>query len=227
MFTPKTPRLQNQFNVDNQDATNSSLSDSFDEDNSQSSSFDSLNQLDAPSDTQAWTPSDTLGWTPWLFRVEMRAQPLLGWPAFFAPSPGFAAGHSSSLPVSAASESSPSGSTLMVSASRLASPTTAAAAFSPGDPVPTVSTSSLSSPTSAASGGSADSSSVTISTLGSGLVFVNIYDPSCTAAFEACIVAAEHELSALFTNLDIVRATFKEANDPNSSDLLGTTAPGP
>jgi len=69
MFIPKTPRLHNQLNVDNQDATNSSQLDSFDQDNNQSP-FDSLNQFGAP--------SDTLGWRPWFFRTDASSstQPL-------------------------------------------------------------------------------------------------------------------------------------------------------
>src|SRR5271166_6503255 len=102
MFIPKTPRLHNQLNVDNQDATNSSQLDSFDQDNNQSP-FDSLNQFGAP--------SDTLGWRPWFFRTDASSstQPLFGWGAGFAPSLAVALGDSSSPSMSAASGSSPGG----------------------------------------------------------------------------------------------------------------------
>jgi hypothetical protein len=53
---------------------------------------------------------------------------------------------------------------------------------------------------------------VTVSTPGSGLVFVNTYDASCTTAYENCIVAAEKTLESLFTNSVTVNVTFKEAN---------------
>ena len=57
-----------------------------------------------------------------------------------------------------------------------------------------------------------------VSMSGSGLVFDNTYDSSCTAAYEACIVAAEDQLESLFTNSDDDQCFFQR------SQFEGTTA---
>src|SRR5208282_3595839 len=93
----------------------------------------------------------------------------------------------------------------------------AAAAAAPGDYAPIASTSGVastsgaSSLTNAASGSSPGGSSVIVSTPGSGLEFNNTYGGSCTAAFEACIVAAEKQLESLFTNSVTLNVTFQES----------------
>ena len=188
MFISKNFWLHNQFNVKNHDDTNSSPFDSFDEDNSQSSSFESPNQFG--------TPSDTLGWTPWFFRVDASSstQPLSGWGAGFAPSLRFASNDSSLPSVSAGSGSSPGGSVLSAGAPSGSSP--------------------LISP------------DVIVSTPGSGLEFNNTYGASCTAAFKACIVAAENQLESLFTNSVTLDVTFNESNEGNNGVALGNSSSG-
>jgi hypothetical protein len=51
---------------------------------------------------------------------------------------------------------------------------------------------------------------VKVTTEGSGLVFVNNYDATCTAAYENCIVAAEKTLESLFTNSVTVNVAFTQ-----------------
>jgi hypothetical protein len=70
------------------------------------------------------------------------------------------------------------------------------------------------------------SPAVTISTPGSGLVFDNTYGSSCTAQYEACIVAAEKQLESLFTNSDTINVTFNESNEGNNGDALGNSSNG-
>ncbi len=67
---------------------------------------------------------------------------------------------------------------------------------------------------------------VVVSTSGSGLVFDNTYGSSCTAQFEACIVAAEKQLESLFTNSDTIVVTFNESNEGNNGDALGNSSNG-
>src|SRR5271169_766121 len=87
-----------QFNVYDQDADNSSPSDSSEQDNGQSS-FDSFDQLS----------SDTLAWTPMPFGVERGAPSFLGWGASLAPSAGSAPADFASPSASAPLDSSPGG----------------------------------------------------------------------------------------------------------------------
>jgi hypothetical protein len=81
-----------------------------------------------------------------------------------------------------------------------------------------------SSPSSSAT--SSSGTSTIVSTSGSGLVFDNTYDSSCTAAFEACIVAAEEQLESLFTNSDTIVVTFYESNEGNNHVALGNSSHG-
>jgi hypothetical protein len=183
MFIPKIHWLHNQSNVGNQNDTNSSLTNSIDEDNGQSS-FDSLNQYGSQSDTMG----------PWFFRTDASSstQPLFGWGAGFGPSP-----------VGSLGDSSPSHSSV-----------SAASGSSPGGSVPSAS---------AASGPSLGGSSQTVSMAGSGLVFNNTYDASCSAQFIACIVSAEDELESLFTNSITINESFCEANQGNTGGALGNS----
>jgi hypothetical protein len=187
----RLPKIS-QFNVNDQNDPNSSDLDSFDQNDGQPS-FDSPDQFG--------TLLDATGWSPWFFRAETSPQSFLGWGASVAPFAGFGSGDSFSPSASAASASSRGGSP--------------ASGSSRGASAPVASMAGLSSPTSAASG-----ASVTISTPGSGLVFVNTYESSCTAAFEACIVAAEEELESLFTNSVTLNVTFQEQSSPGSGDAL-------
>ena len=190
-------RKISQFNVNDQNDPNSSELNSFDQNDSQPS-FNSLDQFG--------TLSDATGWSPWFFRAGMSPQSFLGWGASVAPFAGFGSGDSFSPSTSAASASSGGGSP--------------ASGSSRGASAPVASTAGLSSPTSAASG-----ASVTIGTPSSGLVFVNTYESSCTAAFEACIVSAEEELESLFTNSVTLNVTFQEQSSPGSGDALTNSWP--
>ena len=58
---------------------------------------------------------------------------------------------------------------------------------------------------------------------GSGLVFNNSFDSSCSAQFEACVVAAEKTLEGLFTNPVVFNVSFNEKNEGDSSDLASNT----
>ena len=142
----------------------------------------------------------TLDWSPRAFYVETGSQSHLGWGAGFPPSPAVASGSNSASSPSAPSWS-PSGASTAVS-------------------------SAASVTTGASSGGG----STIVSTSGSGLVFDNTYTSNCTAAFEACIVAAEDQLESLFTNSVTLNITFNEAvtaptkTDPNP-DALGNSWP--
>jgi hypothetical protein len=51
-----------------------------------------------------------------------------------------------------------------------------------------------------------------VSAAGSGLVFDNTFDSTCSAAYDACVTAAELELSTLFTNSLTVSVSFHENN---------------
>jgi hypothetical protein len=106
----RLPKLS-QFNVNDQNDSNSL--DSFDQDNGQSS-FDSLDPFD--------TLSGTVGWSPWFFRVDKSVQSFLGWGTSVAPSSGFASGDRSAPSVSVASRSSPGGSVPTARTSALSSP---------------------------------------------------------------------------------------------------------
>ncbi len=78
----------------------------------------------------------------------------------------------------------------------------------------------------ATSGGlSSSSSGDLISTPGSGLVFNNTYDASCTSAYISCIQSAEYQLESLFTNSVTLNMTFKEANEGNNGLALGNNWP--
>jgi hypothetical protein len=189
MLRPFNPR---QFNVYDQDADNSSESDSSEQDNGQSSS-DSFDQLS----------SDTLTWTPMPFGVEGSAPSFLGWGANLTPSAGSAPADGASPSASATLGSSPGGA--------------AASGSSTDAAVATANAASVSS--------SGDSDPV-VSTPGSGLVFDNTYTASCTAAFEACIVAAEKQLESLFTNTDTIVVTFGEQNEGNNHVALGNSSTG-
>ena len=142
----RLPKIS-QFNVNDQNDPNSSGLDLFDQNDGQPS-VDSLDQFG--------TLSDAAAWSPWLFRAENSPQSFLGWGASVAPFAGFSGGSFS--PSTSAASASSSGSSPASGSSR-------------GDSAPVASTAGLSSPTSAASG-----ASVTISTPGSGLVFVNTYE---------------------------------------------------
>src|SRR5271157_5574816 len=163
---------------------------------------DDSSQTDSSDDSsQSWfDPSnpfgaDTLDWSPRVFYVDANSQSHLGWGVGFPPSPAFASGSSSASSVSAPSWSSPGGSTAAANAS------------------------SVSSAASAASGSSGDST-VVVSTSGSGLVFDNTYDGTCTTPYEDCIVAAEDQLESLFTNSDTIVVTFSEKSSPGSGFAL-------
>ena len=79
-------------------------------------------------------------------------------------------------------------------------------------------------PSNAGSGpGSGDTT--TVSTPGSGLVFVNTYAAGDTAAYEADIVAAEETLESLFTNKLTLNVTFAESNEGNNGDALSNSWP--
>jgi hypothetical protein len=66
---------------------------------------------------------------------------------------------------------------------------------------------------------------VVVSTPGSGLVFDNTYAAGCTAPYEACIVAAEHQLESLFTNTDTISVTFNEQNEGANDIALENNSP--
>ena len=61
---------------------------------------------------------------------------------------------------------------------------------------------------------------------GSGLVFNNSFDSSCTAQFEACVVAAEKTLEGLFTNPAVFNVSFSEQNQGNNGDAAENSAGG-
>jgi hypothetical protein len=199
MFKPlKTAK----FNANGQDTDNSFPSDPSDEDNGQPS-FDSFDQIGA----------DRLDWATRQFGVETSAQWLLGWGGRVAPPAGSVSSDSSSSSVRAASHSAPGGSAAAASTSGLSAPMSLAGAGAGSSPgaVPTATE---------ASGFSSSGGSAIVSTPGSGLVFVNTYESSCTAAFEACIVSAEDELESLFTNSVTLNVTFQEQSSPGSGDAL-------
>jgi hypothetical protein len=58
-----------------------------------------------------------------------------------------------------------------------------------------------------------------VSASGSGLVFDNTFDSSCSAEYIACITAAEKELSTLFTNSLTVSVSFHEKNTGKGFEL--------
>ena len=58
---------------------------------------------------------------------------------------------------------------------------------------------------------------------GSGLMFNNTFDASCTSAYIACIVSAEDELESLFTNSVTINESFSEANQGNTGGALGNS----
>jgi hypothetical protein len=72
LIPSKIHRFNVYFNVENQDAVDSPQIDWFDQNDGQSS-FDSLNQFGAP--------SNSLGRSAWFFRIDVSSQPLLGWGA--------------------------------------------------------------------------------------------------------------------------------------------------
>ncbi len=53
---------------------------------------------------------------------------------------------------------------------------------------------------------------------GSGMVFNDSFDSTCTAKFEACVVAAEKTLEGLFTNPIVFNVKFTEQNQGNNGD---------
>jgi len=59
----------------------------------------------------------------------------------------------------------------------------------------------------------------TVSTPGSGLVFVNTYTANCTSQYISCIVAAEQTLESLWTNSVTFNITFDEQAAGNNGDL--------
>ena len=61
----------------------------------------------------------------------------------------------------------------------------------------------------------------TVSTPGSGLVFNNNYDASCSTAFINCIVLAEQQLERLWTNAVTVNINFQE-QAKGTNDFLAT-----
>ena len=84
---------------------------------------------------------------------------------------------------------------------------------------PVASASGPSAPTSAASGSSSGGTGQITGGSGGGLVFNNTFNSSCTAAYKACVVAAEDELSTLFTNSDTINLSFHEANSGKGNAL--------
>jgi hypothetical protein len=56
---------------------------------------------------------------------------------------------------------------------------------------------------------------------GSGLVFNNTFDSTCTQQYINCVVAAEYTLSTLFTNSLTVSVSFTAANQGNNGLALG------
>ena len=179
-------------------------SNDADQDDVNSSSFNSFDEDNYRSSfdllDQFGAPSDALSWGAWFYRVDTGSQPFAGWGAGFAPSLGFASGDPSSPSLSAASASSPGGFTPTISTPSLASSTSPAPTFSPDD------------------------STVEVSSPGSSLVFINTYESSCTAQFEACIVAAEDQLESLFTNFAQLGIEFNEQYAPGASWALENTA---
>ena len=170
------------------------------------------NSVDQGNDQYSFNPfgqigSDSLFWAARSYGVEKRLPAHFSWGAGSGPSPK--AGSAAS-----------------------ASPSNGA----PGSlGVPGASGSSSgggSAPTAAASSNSSSgNSSAPVSTPGSGLVFVNTYDPACTTQFEACVVAAEKQLECLFTNSDTINVTFDEASTAPSTQnpypyALGNTSYG-
>ncbi len=76
-----------------------------------------------------------------------------------------------------------------------------------------------------ASNTSADTTQV-VSSAGSNLVFDNTYDDDCSAAFIACIVAAEEQFESLFTNKVTINVTFSMTDDGNSGDVATNSSHG-
>jgi hypothetical protein len=58
---------------------------------------------------------------------------------------------------------------------------------------------------------------------GSGLVFNNTFEASCTTAYINCIVAAESELSSLFSNAVTINEDFTQVNEGNNGDALSNS----
>jgi hypothetical protein len=65
----------------------------------------------------------------------------------------------------------------------------------------------------------------TVSTSGSGLVFVNTYTANDTTQYINCIVAAEKALESLWTNTVTFNVTFDEQADGNTSFLASNSWP--
>ena len=91
-------------------------------------------------------------------------------------------------------------------------------------PVPFTSSSSLARSDGASTlGDTTSGGSVTVTTSGSGLKFVNTYDATCTAAYEACVVAAEKTLESYFTNNVTINVSFTESNQGNTGGALSNS----
>jgi len=102
-----------------------------------------------------------------------------------------------------------------------ASPSAGTTSPPPGGASATASASAAAPSRSASSG----TTSNIISASGSGLVFHNTFDASCSVAFKACVFAAENELSTLFTNSDTVNVSFHEKNQGNTGFALRNSWP--
>ena len=59
---------------------------------------------------------------------------------------------------------------------------------------------------------------------GVGLIFKNSFDSSCSAQFEACVVAAEETLEGLFTNPIVLNVSFSEQAQGDTGDAASNSA---
>ncbi len=185
-----------QFNVNDQSNNTSSNFDGLDPDNDQTS-FDTVNQID-PYPLRSF---------PIAYGAKMSGLADFSWGARFASSNRLATVDPASLSASSSSKAPQSA---------IPAPASATSGSLSGDFEALASTGFASS---------SSSSSQVVSTSGSGLVFNNTYNASCTAAFEACIVSAEDELESLFTNSVTLNVTFQEQNQGNNHVALGNSWP--
>jgi hypothetical protein len=66
----------------------------------------------------------------------------------------------------------------------------------------------------------------TVTFPGSGLAFVNTYDPSVTADYRSAIIAAEHALQSHITNAVTINEHFSmKAPDPGKTDFVASNSP--
>ncbi len=189
--------------------------DADDQDADNASTLDRFNQDDGRSSLESFNPfgTDPLDWTPRAYGGGVGSPWRLDGGATLALSRASAVGDASHSPSAGGSSasgwrqsgSSSGGAGETAAPHGLSSPTSAAAWSSSS----VASAVGLSSATSGAPGPSSSGvSAQTVSTSGSGLVFDNTYTSSCTAAYIACIVAAEKQLESLFTSALTVNETF-------------------